>query len=95
MTLSKEDIQHIAELARLNLTAEEEKKFRDQLGSILGYIGQLSAVDTARVEPTAQVSGLTNIWRADEVRDWDIGEIATALNQGELEDGQVKVKRVL
>lgn len=95
MTITKEEIKHIAELARLELTPAEEEKFRGQLGSILEYIGQLKEVDTTHVETTAQVSGLTDIWRADEVGGWDPGEIAAALNQGEIEDSQVKVKRVL
>lgn len=95
MAISREDIKHIAELSRLNLTAEEEEKFKGQLGSILEYIWQLNEVDTKKVEPTAQVSGLTDIWRADEVKEWDREEVEGALSQGELEGGQIKVKRVL
>ncbi|MFA5155658.1 MAG: Asp-tRNA(Asn)/Glu-tRNA(Gln) amidotransferase subunit GatC [Patescibacteria group bacterium] len=95
MPISREEIEHIAELSRLSLTEEEKEKFGKQLDSILAYISQLNEVDTRRVEPTAQVSGLADVWRPDEVKPWDQSEVAAALRQGELEGGQIKVKRVL
>lgn len=95
MAPSAFDIDHIAELARLALTPEEKKNFGVQLGSILEYIEQLQSVNTDRVEPTAQVSGLVNVTRRDEVKPWDRGEVEEALSQGKLEGGQIKVKRVL
>lgn len=95
MAITREEIKHVAELSRLSLTPAEEEKFRVQLDSILKYVSQLNEVDTKKIEPTAQVSGLIDIWRADEVREWDKEEVEDALSQGELEGGQVKVKRVL
>jgi aspartyl-tRNA(Asn)/glutamyl-tRNA(Gln) amidotransferase subunit C len=95
MLINEQEIAHIAELSRLKLTPEETARFSGQLASILDYVGQLQAVDTKRVEATAQVSGLVDVLRTDEVRAWDKGEVASALAQGELEGGQVKVKRVL
>jgi aspartyl-tRNA(Asn)/glutamyl-tRNA(Gln) amidotransferase subunit C len=95
MAISKEDIIHIAELSRLQLTPAEVEKFGDQLGSILDYVGQLSEVDTKKVEPTAQVSGLVDVLRVDQVKEWNREEVLAALRQGELENNQVKVKRVL
>jgi aspartyl-tRNA(Asn)/glutamyl-tRNA(Gln) amidotransferase subunit C len=95
MSISREEIQHIAELSRLKLSEEEIKKFGGQLDSILQYISQLNEVETKGIEPTAQVSGLSDVWRADDIREWDKAEIEVALNQGEREAGQVKVKRVL
>jgi aspartyl-tRNA(Asn)/glutamyl-tRNA(Gln) amidotransferase subunit C len=77
------------------LTETEENKFGEQLGSILEYIKKLDEVNTKKVEPTAQVSGLVDVLRSDEVNDWDREEVMAALEQGELTDGQVKVKRVL
>ena len=61
MSISKEEIDNIAELSRLELSAEEKEKFGEQLGSILDYVEQLSEVDTTDVEPTAQVSGLIDV----------------------------------
>jgi aspartyl-tRNA(Asn)/glutamyl-tRNA(Gln) amidotransferase subunit C len=95
MSISREEIQHIAELSRLKLSEEEIKKFGGQLDSILQYISQLNEVETKGIEPTAQVSGLSDVWRADDIREWDKAEIVAALNQGEREAGQIKVKRVL
>ncbi len=95
MAIDKEDIKYIAELARLRLEEGERGKYGEQLTSILKYIEQLNEADTAEVEPTAQVSGLADVMRPDEVRPWDREEVEMALRQGELEGGQIKVKRVL
>ncbi|HAM88689.1 MAG: aspartyl/glutamyl-tRNA amidotransferase subunit C [Candidatus Falkowbacteria bacterium GW2011_GWC2_38_22] len=96
MELSKEQIQHIATLARLELTDEELEKYGGQLSAVLGYIEQLQEVDTDGIEPTAQVTGLENSWREDVVRVWDDGERLSAINLApEVDDGQVKVRRVL
>ena len=95
MPISHEDIKHIAQLSRIKLTTIEENKFGEQLGSILKYIEHLDEVDTKKIEPTAQVSGLVDVLRGDEVNDWNREEVAAALAQGEIESGQVKVKRVL
>ncbi len=95
MSITNEEIKHIAELSRLKLTAEEEKNLGNQLGSILKYVEKLNQVKTDNIEPTAQVSGLSDVLRSDNVKDWNREEVEAALEQGELEDGQVKVKRVL
>jgi len=96
MKLSKQQIEHIAQLARLDLSKDELKKYGDQLSSVLNYIDQLKEVDVKGVEPTAQVTGLGNIFRHDKVKDWPIEENEIALkNAPELENGQLKVKRVI
>jgi aspartyl-tRNA(Asn)/glutamyl-tRNA(Gln) amidotransferase subunit C len=60
------NIKHVAHLARLALTPEEEEKLGAQLGSILGYIEKLKEVDVTGVEPTAHAFPLVNVARADE-----------------------------
>ncbi len=96
MKLSKKDIKHIANLARLELTEKELEKYGSQLSAILGYIDQLREVDTIGVEPTAQVTGLTNVFNEDKVCVWEKQETKNALEQApEIENNQVKVKRVL
>lgn len=96
MHLTKQEIEHVAKLARLELTEEEINKYGEQLSAVLSYIDQLSEVDTAGVEPTAQVTGLENVWREDEVEVWDETQTRNALELApELEDGQIKVKRIL
>ncbi len=96
MKLKKSEIEHIANLARLELSDEELSLYGEQLSGILDYIDQLQEVDTTGVEPTAQVTGLENVLREDVVNVWDKKEQADALAQApSLEDGQIKVKRVL
>jgi len=95
MAITRDDIKHIAQLSRISLSEEEETRFGEQLGSILQYIEKLDEVETKNIEPTAQVSGLSDVLRTDEVKEWDREEVLAALGQGEIENGQVKVKRVL
>ncbi len=95
MAISQAEIQHIAELARLELSPAESEAFGVQLDSILDYVRQLEAVDTKKVVATAQVSGLVNVFRNDDFEDWDTDELGAALSQGELDQGRIKVKRVL
>lgn len=55
MALTLEEVEHIAELARLELSPEEEARFREQLSAILDYFSQLQTVDTGDIPPTASV----------------------------------------
>ncbi|MEK7525723.1 MAG: Asp-tRNA(Asn)/Glu-tRNA(Gln) amidotransferase subunit GatC [Patescibacteria group bacterium] len=64
--LSSTVVQHIAKLARIELTPDEEDRMKRDLSSILGYIDQLNKVDTDAVEPLYQTTGLVNAMRADE-----------------------------
>ena len=66
--LSEEQVRHIAKLARLRLSDDEVKKFSKELSSILEYIDVLNELDTENVEPTAQVTGLSSVFREDEVQ---------------------------
>ena len=96
MKLKKEEIEHIANLARLELTNEEIEKYGSQLSDVLSYFDQLQEVDTTGVLETAQVTGLKNAWREDEVRVWDDDERKASLEQApDFEENQIKVKRVL
>ena len=96
MKLDKKEIEHIADLARLELSEEEFEKFGSQLSDVLSYIDQLQEVDTSGVEETAQVTGLTNALREDVAMSWEKDELEIAFKQApEFEDRQIKVKRVL
>ncbi len=66
--LTKEQVLHIAKLARLTLTSEEVDKMTKELSSILAYVDMLGEVDTSNTEPTSQITGLTNAWREDIVQ---------------------------
>ncbi|MFZ5559866.1 MAG: Asp-tRNA(Asn)/Glu-tRNA(Gln) amidotransferase subunit GatC [Patescibacteria group bacterium] len=66
--ISKEQVEHVAKLARIELTEKEKEKFAGELSSILDYVDKLSQVDTSKVEPVSQVTGLERIMREDEIR---------------------------
>ena len=66
--LSKKDVLHVAKLAKLDLSLEEEEKFASQLSEVLDYVGQLGEVDTEEVEPTSQTTGLENVFCPDELK---------------------------
>ena len=96
MKLLKKDIKHIAELARLELTEDELEKYGSQLSDILTFEEQLAEVDIMNTAPTARVADLENVFRYDEVNDWDKREREAALEEApEMEDEQIKVKRIL
>jgi aspartyl-tRNA(Asn)/glutamyl-tRNA(Gln) amidotransferase subunit C len=56
---------HVANLARLALTAEEKARFAAQLGDVLAYVGQLNEVDISGIEPTAHAFPVVNVWAED------------------------------
>jgi aspartyl-tRNA(Asn)/glutamyl-tRNA(Gln) amidotransferase subunit C len=62
------DVRYVADLARLELTPDEERKFGAQLAQVLGYIEKLRQLDVSHVEPTAHAVPLVNVVRPDEVR---------------------------
>jgi len=62
------DIGYVAHLARLSLSADEERKLSAQIGNILGYIEKLKELDVSNVEPTAHAVPLVNVTRPDEIR---------------------------
>jgi len=65
MKISREEIEHIAILARLSLSEEEKELFGSQLSSILGYMEKLNELDTRDIEPTSHVLSLHNVMRED------------------------------
>lgn len=67
MALTQKDIEHIASLARLELSEEEKTMFVSQLSSILDYVGQLAEVDTEGVQCQYHVEGLFNVMQKDEI----------------------------
>lgn len=64
--LSKEEILHLADLARLKLTDKEIEKFGIQLSEIIGYIEQLNTIDTENIVPVSQLTDLTSVSREDK-----------------------------
>ena len=68
MSLTLAEIEHIASLARLELTEEEKQQFREQLSAILDYAARLQQVDTSGIPPTASTLSGQAPLRADEPR---------------------------
>jgi aspartyl-tRNA(Asn)/glutamyl-tRNA(Gln) amidotransferase subunit C len=64
--LTREQVEHVARLARLALRDEDVERFRTQLSAVLAHIDMLNAVDTSAIPPTAQVGGLYNVARTDD-----------------------------
>jgi aspartyl-tRNA(Asn)/glutamyl-tRNA(Gln) amidotransferase subunit C len=67
-SISRSDVEHVANLARLHLTDQELDRMQEQLSKILDAIDTLQQVDTSHVGPTASVIQLENVMREDEVR---------------------------
>ena len=68
MTLTIEEVEHIAALARLKLTDEEKARYREQLSAILDYAARLQSLDTAGIPPTSSVLPPRTVLRPDEPR---------------------------
>ncbi len=97
MPLSEKDVRYVADLAHLDLTEDEVKKFLSQLDSILQYVQKLNELDTSGIEPMAQVTypGSENAaFRADEPRRTLTQDEALA-NAPEAGAGSFKVPRVI
>jgi aspartyl-tRNA(Asn)/glutamyl-tRNA(Gln) amidotransferase subunit C len=94
LSITIKDVEHVANLARLELSEEEKNKFTEQLNAILKYVEQLNQLDTEHVEPTSHVMPLYNVMREDEARpSWPLEQVL--LNAPDEEDGQFRVPAVL
>jgi aspartyl-tRNA(Asn)/glutamyl-tRNA(Gln) amidotransferase subunit C len=93
MSLSREEVEHVARLARLRLEPAELERMRGQLNTILDYIAMLQEVDVAGVAPTAQVTGLSTVTRSDLVNTGLTTEQALA-NAPDKYDGMFRVRAV-
>jgi aspartyl-tRNA(Asn)/glutamyl-tRNA(Gln) amidotransferase subunit C len=93
--LTKQDVLHVAELAKLSLTEAEVDKFLSQLSVIVEHVGKLNEVDTDNVEPTSQTTGLTNIQREDVVVPSSIDRDGAISGTDNTHNGYFKVKAIL
>ena len=90
MAITRDEVLHVAALARLELTDEEADRFTEQLGAILEAVGKVSELDLADVEPLSHPLDLVNVWAEDEPRPSLPLETALA-NAAEEEDGHFRV----
>lgn len=90
----KIDIKRVAQLANLPLSPAEEKKLEKELTETLDYIATLNSIDTKNVEPTSQVTGLTNVIREDTPLP-SLSQEQALSNAKDTYNGFFKVKAIL
>jgi aspartyl-tRNA(Asn)/glutamyl-tRNA(Gln) amidotransferase subunit C len=94
MKITKETIEHVANLARLNLTETEKDKLTLEMGSILSWVDKLNELDTSNIKPLSHVLPLQNVFREDVAREsYDREKILQ--NAPSHEDGCFKVPKVV
>lgn len=91
--ISRQDVEHVANLARLELSLDEKTKFTEQLGSVLEYFEKLDKADTADAETISQINNMENVAVEDEIGEkYDREDLLK--NAPEQKDGFIKVKAV-
>jgi len=93
--LTRDEILNLASLSKLELTEEEIVEFQGELSGILRYVEVLQKVKLDKLGPTDQVAGLSNVFRADEVKDYGYTPDDLLKQVPELKDNLIKVRRIL
>lgn len=94
MKISKEEVLHVAHLARLEISEADVDRFAEQIGTILDYVDTLNQVDTAGIAATSHAITLTNAFREDEERT-HLAPDASLANAPEQEDGAFVVPKII
>ena len=95
MSISRAELLHLAELSNLSFDEGQIESLQRDLGGIIEYISQLDELDTEGVEPTYQVFEMENVWREDEITNFEAGREELLALTAETSDNQIKVPRVL
>jgi len=93
--ISIQDVRYVATLAKIAVSDDEATKLQTELNTIIEYVQQLDVLDTSGVEPTYQVTGLSNVSRADEIIDYGVSQADLLKNAPKSQDNQIKVPKVL
>lgn len=93
--LTKDQVAHIAKLAKIKLSDEELERLSPQLSSILDFFEILQEVDTEGVAETSQVTGLENISRSDEINMSEIEDRLLECTPHSIEDHSVKIPKIM
>ncbi len=91
--ISKDDVRHVAKLARLELSEEETEKYSKQLGEILKYVEQMNEVDTTNIEPMPHAIPVYNVMREDIVK-YEQTKSEMMANAPYEEDGFFRVPKI-
>ncbi|MEK7851489.1 MAG: Asp-tRNA(Asn)/Glu-tRNA(Gln) amidotransferase subunit GatC [Deltaproteobacteria bacterium] len=94
MALTKKEVEHVANLARLELAEGEAETLTGQLGSILSYVEKLKHLNTDGIEPTSHVIPMNNVFREDDIIG-PLGQIRALSNAPDKADGCFKVPKVV
>ena len=94
MKISRQEVEHVAKLARLELSEQEQEKLTDQLSNILTYVEKLNELDTGGVEPTSHVLDIRNVMREDRGAPSLVQERALA-NAPDKAQGHYKVPKII
>ena len=92
--ITRKEVEHVARLARLELTEEEKGQMTAQLDAILGYFDKLNELDTSTVEPTTTVIPMVSVMREDEVRP-SLPQKDALANAPDREDVFFRVPRII
>lgn len=95
MSISREEILHLMELSNFSLSEAEIESLQQDLTGIIDYVSQLDELDTEGVEPTYQVFEMQNVWREDEVIEFEANREDLLALAPEVQDSQIKVPKVL
>ena len=95
MSITREDVVHLAKLSNFSLAEDQIEPLIKDLDNILGYISQLDELDTENVEPTYQCFDMQNVWREDEIEEFEAKREDVLALTRESEDNQIKVPKVL
>ena len=94
--LTRDEILHIATLARIGLDDKDIEKYQNELSDILDYFKKLEELDVDNIEPIGHITGMQNVFRSDKQEDFGSSEKTEILkNVPESKDRYIKVKSVL
>ena len=94
MKITKEEVEHVAHLARLEIKEEDKEKFTEQLSDILTYVEKLNELDTKEVEPTSHVLPIENVFKED-IAGESISTDKALENSPEKEENHFKVPKIV
>ena len=93
MAITREDVLHVARLARLEIPEEEIGRVQEQLSAILEAVGKVSELDLSDVEPTSHPLAVVNVWQEDEARP-SLSPVDALANAPDPEGGAFRVPAV-
>jgi aspartyl-tRNA(Asn)/glutamyl-tRNA(Gln) amidotransferase subunit C len=93
-SISKEQVEHVAWLARIELTEEEKQAFTKQLNEVLDYFKKINEIDTSNIEPTYHVLNLVNVLREDKVEP-SLSKEDALRNASQKEDSFIRAPKII